>query len=112
MEITKQKLLDLAQKEKDELGTRTTIFSDANYSELLPNPTEMDIGTYMYIFTGIDGVPGATQKARNEMGYLNGHESIDIINYIGGKAYFSIARNAALYISDFLTINKNTLLCS
>ncbi|OPH47986.1 hypothetical protein BC351_39040 [Paenibacillus ferrarius] len=101
LESTKQKLLNLVQAEKIELGTNTAIFSDANYSELLPSPKEMDIGLYTYIFTGLDGIPGATQKARNEMGYLNSDESIGIISYIGGRTYFSISRNAGLYHIGF-----------
>jgi len=101
LKLVKQKLKMLVEKEKSELGTYTAIFSDSNYSELLPRPTEMDIGIYTYIFTGSDGVSGATQKARNEMGYLNGNESIGIISCIGGRTYFSISRNAALYHIGF-----------
>jgi phosphohistidine swiveling domain-containing protein len=98
---TKKQLKALVEQEKCDMGTATAIFSDANYSELLPRPTEMDIGLYTKIFTGSQGQAGATQNARTEMGYLNGPESIGIISYIGGRTYFSIARNAALYYVGF-----------
>ena len=97
----KQRIRKLVKKEKDELFTKTAIFSDANYSELLPRPKEMDIGVYTYIFTGLDGIQGATQMARNELGYQNGKESIGIIVPIAGRVYFSISRNAALYYVGF-----------
>jgi phosphohistidine swiveling domain-containing protein len=101
LEATKNKIRELIAKEKLEMGTPTAIFSDANYSELLPRPTAMDIGLYTYIFTGSDGIPGATQRARSEMGYQNENEAIGIITCIGGRTYFSVARNAALYHIGF-----------
>ena len=101
LETLKHVLRKKIKQEKEEFGTETAIFSDSNYSELLPKPTPMDFGIYGYIFTGIDGIGGATQAARNEMGYLNGKESIGIIQYIGGRTYFSITRNAALYYIGF-----------
>ena len=101
LHFVRQYAARLARKEQDEFGTSCSVFSDANYSELLPRPTEMDIGVYTYIFTGWDGVPGATQRARREMGYRNEDESVGIIAPIGGRVYFSLARNAALYQAGF-----------
>lgn len=101
LESVKIKLHKIAEKEKKQLKTKTAIFSNANYSELLPKPTEMDIGIYTYIFTGCDEIPGGTQKARNEMGYLNGKESIGIIFPVAGRTYFSISKNASLYYIGF-----------
>ena len=101
LEFVRQYVARIAQKEQRDFGSICSVFSDANYSELLPRPTEMDIGVYMYIFTGCDGVPGATQRARREMGYRNEEESVGIIAPIGGRAYFSVARNAALYQAGF-----------
>lgn len=106
LEATKRKLWHLVEKEKQELRTETAIFSDANYSELLPRPTEMDYGVYVYCFTGSNGFPGGTQIGRVEMGYQAGEESIGIIKYIGGKVYFSIGRNAALYHIGFPETRK------
>lgn len=103
---TKRKVRSLVAAEKNDLGTRTAIFSDANYSELLPKPTEMDIGIYMYIWGGCDGIPGATQIGRKDMGYLVAPESIGIINYIGGRTYSSIARYAGVYHIGFPTTKK------
>lgn len=101
LEATKRKLRGLVAEEKQELGTKTAIFSDANYSELLPRPTEMDIGVYMYVWGGSDGIPGAKQLGHAEMGYRIGDEAIGVINYIGGRTYFSIGRMAALYNIGF-----------
>lgn len=101
LEATKRKLRQLVAKEKQELGTKTAIFSDANYSELLPKPTEMDIGVYMYVWGGSDGIPGAKQIGHSEMGYLVGDEAIGIINYIDGRTYSSIVRYAAIYHIGF-----------
>lgn len=101
LEATKHKLKDLAAKEKKDFGTDNAIFSDANYSELLPRPTEMDIGVYMYVWGGSDGIPGAKQLGHSEMGYLVPGEAVPVISYIGGRTYFSIARNAALYHAGF-----------
>ncbi|MFA5770599.1 MAG: PEP/pyruvate-binding domain-containing protein, partial [Patescibacteria group bacterium] len=101
LEATKLKLRQLISKEKQELGTPTTIFSDANYSELLPKPTAMDIGIHMYVWGGSDEIPGAKQLGHAAMGYLVGKESIPIISYIGGRTYFSIARNAGVYHVGF-----------
>ncbi len=97
MEATKRKLRQMVTEEKKELGTKTAIFSDGNYSELLPKPTEMDIGIYMYVWGGSDGIPGSTQLGRQAVGYQIGDEAIGIIQYIGGRTYFSIGRYAGLY---------------
>lgn len=101
LEATKCQLRNLAAKEKQELGVKTAIFSDANYSELLPRPTEMDIGVYMYVWGGSDGMPGAKQIGHAGMGYLVGDQRTGIINYIGGRTYSSIARYASIYHIGF-----------
>lgn len=98
---TKNNLKLLVAGEKKELGTSTAIFSDANYSELLPKPTPMDIGTYMHVWGGHDGVPGATQLGRSEMGYRVEDDAIGIIKFIGGRTYFSIGRYAGIYHIGF-----------
>lgn len=101
LERTKFKLQQLAVQEKRELGTQRAIFSDANFSELLPKPTEMDFGVFAYIFTGSDGVPGGIQLGRMEMGYPLGEESVGFMSYVGGRPYFSIARDAATFYAGF-----------
>lgn len=101
LERTKLKLQQLAAQEKKELRTQRAIFSDANFSELLPHPTEMDFGVFAYIFTGSDGIPGGIQLGRMEMGYPLGEESIGFMSYIGGRPYFSIARDAATFYAGF-----------
>lgn len=101
LEDTKHQLRRLADKEKRQLGTQTAIFSDANYSELLPRPTPMDIGVHMYTWGGSDGIPGAKQLGHAEIGYLVGDEAIPIIHYIGGRTYSSIGRYAAVYHIGF-----------
>lgn len=101
LERTKLKLQQLATQEKRELGTEKAIFSDANFSELLPRPAEMDFGVFAYVFTGSDSIPGGIQLGRVEMGYPLGEESIGFMSYIGGKPYFSIARDAATFYVGF-----------
>jgi len=101
LERTKLKFQQLAAQEKRELGTQRAIFSDANFSELLPKPTEMDFGVFAYIFTGSEDVPGAIQLGRMEMGYPLGEESIGFMSYVGGRPYFSIARDAATFYAGF-----------
>lgn len=101
LEATKRQLRQLVIEEKQELGTKTAIFSDANYSELLPRPTEMDIGVYMYVWGGSDDIPGAKQIGHSEMGYLVGDKATKIISYIGGRTYSSIARYASIYHIGF-----------
>lgn len=101
LERTKFRFRQIAAREKKELGTQRVIFSDANFSELLPKPTEMDLGVFAYIFTGSDGVPGAIQLGRMEMGYKLGKESIGFMSYVGGKPYFSISRDAATFYAGF-----------
>ena len=101
LERTKLKLQQLAIQEKKELGTQKAIYSDANFSELLPRPTEMDFGIFTYIFTGSDSIPGGIQLGRMEMGYPLGEESIGFMSYIGGRPYFSIARDAATFYTGF-----------
>lgn len=106
LESTKQKLHQLIEKEKKELGTETGIFSDSNFRELLPKPTEMDFGVFSYIFTGENDIPGAIQLGRIEMGYPLGNESIGFMQYIGGKPFFSIARDAATFYAGFPDTQK------
>lgn len=101
LEAVKIKLHRLAEEEKKALGTKTVILSDANYSELLPRPKEMDIGTHMYVWGGSDGVPGAKQIGHRLMGYLASDATVPIISFIGGRTYFSIARSAGLYHIGF-----------
>lgn len=101
LEATKRKLRQLVDEEKKEIGTQAAIFSDANYSELLPNPTEMDIGIHMYVWGGSDGIPGAKQLGHAAMGYLVGDEAGGIIKYIGGRTYSSLARYAGVYHIGF-----------
>lgn len=98
---TKEKIRRLMAREKAELGTKTAVFSDANYSELLPKPTEMDIGLHMYVWGGSDGIPGAKQIGHSKMGYEVGPEAVPIISYLGGRPYSSIARYAAIYHAGF-----------
>lgn len=94
---TKKKLQTLVAREKDELSTERVVFSDSNFSELLPRPAEMDFGVFAYIFTGSDGIPGGIQIGRSQMGYVIGPESVGYTQYIGGKPYFSLARDAATF---------------
>ncbi len=101
LERVKLKLQNLITQEKRELGTERVIFSDANFSELLPRPTEMDFGIFAYIFTGSDGVPGGIQLGRIDMGYPLGEESVGFTNYVGGRPYFSISRDAATFYAGF-----------
>jgi len=99
--VTKHRLHQLADEEKQALGTASAAFSDSNFSELLPHPTEMDFGVFAYIFTGLDAHPGAIQLGRIEMGYPLGKESIGFMHYVGGRPYFSIARDAATFYAGF-----------
>lgn len=101
LDSTKETIRKLMVKEKTDLGTTAAIFSDANYSELLPKPTEMDIGLYMYVWGGSDGIPGAKQIGHAQMGYQVGPEAVGIISYIGGRTYSSISRYAAVYHAGF-----------
>lgn len=101
LERTKYKLRELVQHEKQELGTTQVIFSDSNFSELLPRATEMDFGVFAYIFTGSDNIPGGIQLGRIDMGYPLGSESVSFMSYIGGRAYLSIARDAATFYAGF-----------
>jgi len=97
----REKIRRLMVQEKRELGTQTVVFSDANYSEILPKPTEMDIGLHMYTWSGNDGIPGSKQIGHSMMGYKVGTEATGVISYIGGRPYSSIGRYAALYHVGF-----------
>lgn len=101
LEATRLKIRRLMAEEKAELGTPTAIFSDANYSEFLPRPAEMDIGLHMYTWGGSDGIQGAKQIGHSVMGYHIGPEATGVISYLGGRPYSSIGRYAALYHADF-----------
>lgn len=91
----------LAQQEKDALHTSAVVFSDSNYSELLPRPKEMDFGIFAYIFTGSDGIPGAIQLGRREMGYEVPDKNIDYTHFVGGRPYFTIGMDALTYYAGF-----------
>lgn len=97
----REKIRRLMVQEKRELGTQAVVFSDANYSEILPRPTEMDVGLHMYTWSGSDGIPGSKQIGHEMMGYKVGPEATGVISYIGGRPYSSIARYAALYHVGF-----------
>lgn len=97
----REKIRRLMAQEKQELGTQAVVFSDANYSEILPKPTEMDIGLHMYTWSGSDGILGSKQIGHEMMGYKVGPEATGVISYIGGRPYSSIGRYAALYHVGF-----------
>lgn len=101
LEVTKRRFHQLADEEKRELGTTGAIFSTCNFSELLPQPAEMDCAIFASIFTGIDGRPGATHLGRREMGYLLEEESVGFMQYIGGRPYYSVAKDAATFYAGF-----------
>lgn len=98
----KEKLKKIAKQEKDILGTEKTIVSDSNFSELLPNPKEMDFGVFAYIFTGQNGVPGAIQLGRQQMGYdIDTDLPLEHTYFIGGRPYFSIAVDSLTFYAGF-----------
>jgi pyruvate,water dikinase len=101
LEATKRKARGIAAQEREELGTSTAVLTDSNFSELLPRPTEMDFGIFTHIFTGRDGVPGAIQLGRREMGYPLGDESVGMLHRIGGRVYASVSRDAATFYAGF-----------
>ncbi len=99
LERTQNRSRRLMNKEIKELETNGAVFSDSNFSELLPAPTEADFGVFAYIFTGSDNVAGAIQIGRRDVGYLVGDETIGFAHYIGGKPYMSIARDAGTFFN-------------
>lgn len=101
LHAVKSRLLELVQTEKAEFGSERVIFTDSNFSELLPRPKEMDLGIFTYIFTGSDGIAGSIQLGRKEMGYPLGDESIGYMHLVGGKPYFSLARDAHTFFAGF-----------
>lgn len=101
LKAVKAQLAGLIQSEKAELGSEIVIFSDSNFSEIIPRPKEMDIGVFAYIFAGIDGIEGAIQIGRKQMGYPLGEQSVGFMHLIGGKPYFSLARDAHTYYAGF-----------
>lgn len=107
LKATKNQLNRLSAEETSALGTDQAIFSDSNYSELLPRPKEMDIGIHMYVWGGSDRIPGAKQIGHGRMGYLVGPEANPLIHFIGGKAYFSLARYAGVYHIGFPETKKD-----
>lgn len=109
LEATKEKLRALVAQEKQVLGVDQVIFSDSNYSELLPHPTEMDFGIFAYIFSGSDGVPGGIQLGRREMGYQINDKGIEYTHFIGGKPYFSIAMDALTFYAGFPATEREYL---
>jgi len=103
---TQEQVRQISSWEKQELESGIVILSDSNFSELLPRPKEMDFGVFAYIFTGSGGIPGAIQLGRQQMGYPLGDESIGFMHYIGGKPYFSIARDAHTFYAGFPKTRK------
>jgi len=101
LERIKTQLKLLVYKEKNELGTQSAVFTTSNFIELLPNPKEMDLGIFAYIFSGSDNVPGGIQLGRKDMGYSIGRESIGMMQYVGGKPYTSLSRDAATFYAGF-----------
>ena len=101
LKAVKAQLTGLVQSEKAELGSESVTFSNSNFSEIMPRPKEMDIGVFAYIFTGSDGVEGAIQIGRKQMGYPLGEQSVGFMYLIGGKAYFSLARDAHTFYTGF-----------
>ncbi|MCL4208412.1 hypothetical protein KJZ63_02135 [Patescibacteria group bacterium] len=97
----KEQIRQIVDKEKAELGTTNVILSDSNFSELLPHPKEMDFGVFAHIFTGRNGQAGAIQLGRKQMGYPLGEESVGYMDYVGGKPYFSIAKDAHTFYAGF-----------
>ena len=98
---TQERVRQIIAQEKSALGSETVILSDSNFSELLPRPKEMDFGVFAYIFTGSGGTPGAIQLGRQQMGYPLGNESVGFMHFVGGKPYFSIARDAHTFYAGF-----------
>ncbi len=98
---TKEQIRQIVDEEKAELGTTKVILSDSNFSELLPHPKEMDFGVFAHIFTGRNGQAGAIQLGRKQMGYPLGDESVGYMDYVGGKPYFSIAKDAHTFYAGF-----------
>lgn len=96
-----ERVRQIVAQEKIALGSETVILSDSNFSELLPRPKEMDFGVFAYIFTGSNGTPGAIQLGRQQMGYPLGDESVGFMHYVGGKPYFSIAKDAHTFYAGF-----------
>jgi pyruvate,water dikinase len=101
LEAVKQQLSALALREMERFSTSSVVFSDTNFSELLPRPAEMDFGVFSYIFTGSDDIPGAIQLGRIEMGYPLTDESVGYMHYIGGRPYLSILGDAHTYYAGF-----------
>lgn len=100
---TKEQIKRIVGREKAEFKTTTVVLSDSNFSELLPHPKEMDFGVFAYIFTGRNGQAGAIQLGRKQMGYPLGDESVGYMDYVGGKPYFSIAKDAYTFYAGFPT---------
>jgi pyruvate,water dikinase len=98
---TQERVRQIIHQEKKELNSENVVLSDSNFSELLPRPKEMDFGVFAYIFTGSGGVPGAIQLGRQQMGYQLSDESVGFMHYVGGKPYFSIARDAHTFYAGF-----------
>lgn len=98
---TQEQVRQIISQEKQDLDSDAVILSDSNFSELLPRPKEMDFGVFAYIFTGNGGIPGAIQLGRQQMGYPLENESVGFMHYLGGKPYFSIARDAHTFYAGF-----------
>lgn len=101
LKAVKTQISALVEAEKNELGNEIVAFSDSNFSEIMPRPKEMDIGIFAYIFTGSDNVAGAIQIGRRQMGYPLADQSVGFMHLIGGKPYFSVARDAHTFYAGF-----------
>ena len=98
---TKEQIQKIIDSEKALLGTPYCILTDSNFSELMPQPKEMDIGVFAYIFSGRNGIPGGIQIGRENMGYSMAGESTGYMFYIGGRPYTSEAMSSANFYIGF-----------
>ncbi len=110
IKVIKENIRKIIKTEKKELGLKKVILSNSNFSEILPNPQQMDIGIFQYIFTGINNRPGGIQIGRRKIGYPIKNESVGYLHYLGGKPYFSIAKDSLTYyqgIPEHISDYKN-----
>ncbi len=101
VDMIKARAEAVMQHEMSRLKTQNSILFQANFSELLPNPSPMDVGVFQYIFPGRDEVDGAIQIGRRDMGYPLKDGSTGYLHYIGGRAYESLAGDALTYFGGF-----------
>lgn len=93
----KREFKNIVKVEKKELGLNNVILSNSNFSEILPTPQQMDIGIFQSIFTGLNGKKGGIQIGRKKIGYPIDDQSVGYLHYLGGKPYFSIAKDSLTY---------------